>query len=85
MKQEILENGIEKTIDSKTRNFNNMIFITFISSLTAFICLIVLFHTQREKEALKYQVSQRDVIIAEQKATINELTFDNFNLVNSIK
>jgi hypothetical protein len=85
MKQEILENGIEKTIDSKTRNFNNMIFITFISSLTAFICLIVLFHTQREKEALKYQVSQRDAIIAEQKATINELTFDNFNLVNSIK
>ena len=85
MKKEILENGIEKTIDSKTRNFNNMIFITFISSLTAFICLIVLFHTQREKEALKYQVSQRDAIIAEQKATINELTFDNFNLVNSIK
>jgi hypothetical protein len=85
MKKEILENGIAKTIDSKTRNFNNMIFITFISSLTAFICLIVLFHTNNEKEALKYQVSQRDAIIAEQKATINELTFDNFNLVNSIK
>jgi hypothetical protein len=85
MKNEILENGIEKTIDCKQRNFNNMLFVTFITSLTAFISLIVLFHTQSEKEALKHQVKQRDAIIAEQNAHLNELTFDNINLTNKIK
>jgi hypothetical protein len=83
MKQEILENGIEKTIDCKQRNFNNMLFVTFITSLTAFISLIVLFHTQSENEALKHQIIQRDAIIAEQTAHLNELTFDNINLVNN--
>ena len=85
MKNEILENGIEKTISCKQRNFNNMLFITFITSLTAFISLIVLFHTQSENEALKHQIIQRDAIIAEQSAHLNELTFDNINLTNHIK
>jgi hypothetical protein len=62
-----------------------MLFITFISSLTAFISLIVLFHTQSENEALKHQVIQRDAIIAEQTAHLNELTFDNINLTNNLK
>jgi hypothetical protein len=85
MKQEILENGIEKTIDCKQRNFNNMLFVTFITSLTAFVSLIVLFHTQSENEALKHQIIQRDAIIAEQTAHLNELTFDNINLTNNLK
>jgi hypothetical protein len=45
----------------------------------------VLFHTQSENEALKHQVIQRDAIIAEQTAHLNELTFDNINLTNNIK
>jgi hypothetical protein len=85
MKNEILDNGIEKTISSKQRNINNLVFITFVMSLTALICAVMLAVQTRKTEALEFQVSQRDSIIAAQNAHLNELTFDNINLANSIR
>lgn len=85
MKNEILNDGIEKTISDKQRNFNNMIFITFVMSVTALITSIMLAVQTKKTEALEFQVSQRDSIIAAQNAHLNELTFDNVNLLNSIK
>lgn len=82
MNKEILENGIEKTIDSKQRSINNLVFITFVMTLTAFICAVLLSHQTKKVEAMEYQISQRDSIIHMQEAHINELTFDNINLVN---
>lgn len=85
MKNEILNDGIEKTISNKQRNFNDMIFITLIMSLVALITTVMLVVQTRKTEAFEFQVSQRDSIIAAQNAHLNELTFDNIKLANSIR
>lgn len=83
MKNEILNKGLEATIDSKQRNINNLVFITFVMTMVAFICAVLLAHKTAESEAKDYQISQRDSIIHMKEAHINELAFDNMNLVNN--
>jgi cell division protein FtsL len=76
MKNEILNKGLEKTIDCKQRSINNMIYMLFIMILTTFICVALLAHRTKKVEALEYQIEQRDAKIANLEATINELTYD---------
>ena len=82
MKNEILNNGLEATIDSKQRTISNLVFMLFVMVLTAFIALVLLAHRTKISEAKDFQISQRDSIIKHHEATINELTYDITNLVN---
>jgi energy-converting hydrogenase Eha subunit H len=83
MKTEILNKGLDSVIDSKQRNINNLVFITFVMTLTAFICAVLLSHQTKKVEAMEFQISQRDSIIHMHEAHINELTYDNINLANN--
>ena len=76
MKNEILNNGLEKTIDCKQRNINNLIFMLSVMVLTAFSCVVLLAHRTKKVEALEYQVQQRDAKIANLEATNNDLLFN---------
>jgi hypothetical protein len=82
MKNEILNKGLEATIDSKQRTINNLVFMLFVMVLTAFVSIVLLAHRTKESEAKDFQISQRDSIIHMHEAHINELTYDNINLVN---
>jgi cell division protein FtsB len=76
MKNEILNKGLDATIDCKQRNINNLILMLCVMVLTAFSCVVLLAHRTKKVEALEFQIQQRDAKIANLEATINELTYD---------
>jgi cell division protein FtsB len=76
MKNEILNNGLEKTIERKRMYANSLIIISNLSVLIVFILAILLINSVGKTKALEYQIEQRDAKIANLEATNNELLFD---------
>jgi hypothetical protein len=80
MKEDLLNNGIEKT-ESKQINKASLYFgLLVITSLATIIFLGIAIRMSTVNEQLDYQIKQRDLIIKQMDATNQELTFDNINL-----
>jgi hypothetical protein len=76
MKNEILNKGLEKTIEKNNRFNNNIVQFMFGMLLATTLCIVLLVHRTKKVEALEYQIEQRDAKIANLEATNNELLFD---------
>ena len=80
MKEDLLNNGIEKT-ESKQINKVSLYFgLLVITSLATIIFLGISIRLSIVNEQLDYQIKQRDVIIKQMDATNQELTYDNLTL-----
>lgn len=83
MKEEILNNGIEVT-ETKQINKASLYFgLLVLTCATSIISIGMNVRYTFEKNNLEFQVKQRDSILMQQEATINELTYDNLNLANN--
>lgn len=78
MKKEILNNGLDQTIERKQTTINNLVFMLFVLTLTTFAAVILLVHRTKVNDALEYQVSQRDSIIQQYK--YQEMQLINYNI-----
>jgi hypothetical protein len=80
MKEDLLNNGIEKT-ETKQINKASLYFgLLVITSLSTIIFLGISIRLSIVNEQLDYQIKQRDVIIKQMDATNQELTYDNLTL-----
>lgn len=83
MKNDLINNGIEAT-ENKHMTISDLktgIIITLALLLAILSCIAI---TQRYRVVMaKDKIEAQNEIIAMQQATINELTFDNMNLVNN--
>lgn len=83
MKEDLLNNGIEQT-ETKQINKASLYFgLLVLTCATSIISIGMNVRYTFEKNNLEFQVKQRDSILMQQEATINELTYDNLNLVNN--
>ena len=80
MKEDLLNNGIEKTESSHINKASLYFGLLVITSLATIIFLGIAIRLSIVNEQLNYQIEQRDVIIRQMDATNQELTFDNINL-----
>jgi cell division protein FtsB len=76
MKNEILNKGLDATIERKRMYANSLIIISNLSVLIVFILAILLINSVGKTKALEHQIEQRDAKIANLEATNNELLFD---------
>ena len=80
MKEDLLNNGIEKTESSHINKASLYFGLLVITSLATIIFLGIAIRLSIVNEQLDYQIKQRDLIIKQMDATNQELTFDNLTL-----
>lgn len=80
MKEDLLNNGIEKTESSHINKASLYFGLLVITSLATIIFLGISIRLSIVNEQLDYQIKQRDVIIKQMDATNQELTYDNLTL-----
>ena len=80
MKEDLLNNGIEKTESSHINKASLYFGLLVITSLATIIFLGISIRLSIVNEQLDYQIKQRDLIIKQMDATNQELTFDNLTL-----
>lgn len=83
MKEELLNNGIEVTETRQINKASLYFGLLVITCVTAIISIGMNVRYAINKTNLEYQITQRDSIMMQQEATINELTYDNINLANN--
>ena len=80
MKEDLLNNGIEKTESSHINKASLYFGLLVITTLATIIFLGISIRLSIVNEQLDYQIKQRDVIIKQMDATNQELTYDNLTL-----
>ena len=83
MKDDLLNNGIEHTENKHMTISDLKTGIVIVLVLITSILLCVTFTQIYRVSQSKAKIEAQNEIIAIQKATINELTHDNLNLVNN--
>lgn len=80
MKDDLLNNGLEKTENSHINKASLYFGLLVITSLSTIIFLGISIRSSANVENLEYQVHQRDCIIKQLEANNNELIYDNLML-----
>lgn len=83
MKNDLINNGVDAT-ENKVMTISDLktgVIITLVLITSILTC--VTFTQMYRANMAKDKIEAQNEIIAMQQATINELTFDNMNLVNN--